>query len=44
MWLEANKERRAYQEKEISLEDYIVNNLDFLHDKYQAKGGLIDDE
>jgi len=44
MWLEANRERRAYQEDSITYNDYVITNLDFLYDKYQAKGGLIEDD
>ncbi len=44
MWIEANRERQAYQEETINFENYVINNLDFLYDKYQAKGGLIEDD
>ena len=44
MWSEANRERQAYQEETINFENYVINNLDFLYDKYQAKGGLIEDD
>lgn len=44
MWLEANRERRAYLEDTITYNDYVITNLDFLYDKYQAKGGLIEDD
>lgn len=36
MYAEAMKERRAYLEKEISYEEYLHNNLDFLHERYQV--------
>ena len=44
MWIEANHERQAYQEETINFENYVINNLDFLYEKYQAKGGLIEDD
>ena len=44
MWIEANCERQAYQEETINFENYVINNLDFLYEKYQAKGGLIEDD
>ena len=35
MYNEAMSERRAHMEKEISYEEYLVTNLDFVYDKFQ---------
>ena len=42
MYAEAMKERRAYLEKEISYEEYILNNLDLLYERYQVRETLDD--
>jgi len=34
MYRAAMRERRAYKEKEISYEEYLQSNLNFLHDRF----------